>query len=254
VTAEFKDHFSTQSAGYARFRPSYPDELFHYLASLTGEHANANAWDCATGNGQVAIALTEFFQNVVASDASEPQIAEAVPHPQVAYRVATAEESGLDDASVDLLTVGQAFHWFDQDGFFKEASRVLRAGGVLAIWCYEICRVTDACDAVVDHLYRGIIDSYWPAERALIEQGYDSVILPGEILVAPEIAMSADWFVADMLGYLRTWSACNRYEADKGSDPVLTIEDDLIAAWGDGARRVSWPMKLRVSRLNSLLE
>lgn len=252
MTAEFKDHFSTQSAGYARYRPTYPDELYRHLASLTDEHVRA--WDCATGSGQVAIALTAFFEDVVASDASESQIAEAASHPKIEYHVATAEKSGLDDSSVDLLTVGQAFHWFDPVGFFKEASRVLRPGGVLALWCYEVCRVSKSCDAIVDHFYRGIIDSYWPPERAMIEQGYDGVLLPGEKLDAPEIAMSADWFVADMLGFLRTWSACNRYEADKGSDPVLTIEDDLRAAWGNGTRRVSWPLKLRLSRLNSLLE
>ncbi len=252
MTAGFKDHFSTQSDGYAQYRPSYPDELYRYLASLTREHSSA--WDCATGSGQAATALTTFYKKVVASDASESQIATAQSHPQVAYRVATAEDSGLEDNAVDLITVGQAFHWFDHERFLAEACRVLPPEGVLAIWCYETCEVDAACDAVIDHLYSDIVGEFWPPERVTIEQGYNNVRLPGEQLQAPNMAMSADWTASDMLGYLRTWSACERFAAENGSDPVSLIEAALIEAWGGSARSVSWPLKLKVCRPNSLLE
>ena len=65
----FKDHFSTQSSAYSRYRPGYPAELFQYLASLTAEHELA--WDCATGSGQAALALTPLYSKVIASDASQ---------------------------------------------------------------------------------------------------------------------------------------------------------------------------------------
>jgi SAM-dependent methyltransferase len=252
VPAAFKDHFSRQSDGYAKHRPTYPAALFRFLASTVVEHDAA--WDCATGNGQAAIALTDYFSTVVASDASEAQIGAALTHAKVDYRVAAAEQSGLDDRSIDLVTVGQAFHWFHPTEFFAETQRVLKPDGVLAIWCYGLCVVSETCDGVVDRLYRDIVGDYWPPERALIEEGYASVALPGLSIAAPKLRMVLDWQVEDMLGYLRTWSACVHFEAAHGRDPVDDIETDLRSAWGQRQRRVAWPLQLKASRANSLLE
>lgn len=252
MTGGFKDHFSARSSHYAQYRPTYPDELFQFLTSVVDAHSVA--WDCATGNGQAAIALGDYFSKVIASDASRTQIASAIPHPGVEYRVASAEYSGLEDNSVDLLTVGQAFHWFDEAAFLAEAQRVLKPPGVLAIWCYELCHVTNDCDAIVDTLYRDIVGEYWPPERVTIEQGYSGVTLPGELVVVPALNMTLDWVVGDMLGYLRTWSACKRYESEKGSDPVALIAKRLAAVWGEDTRRVTWPLHVKVSRANTLLE
>lgn len=252
MTVNFKDHFSALSDGYAKYRPTYPVELFQFLASVAS--ANTLAWDCATGSGQVAVALTDYFSNVVASDASQSQIYAAIQHAGVDYRVATAEQSGLADNSVDLITVGQAFHWFDEALFMAEARRVLRPDGVLAIWCYELCKVSDECDAIVDELYRDILADYWSPERMMVEQGYSGVAMPGVAVPAPELDMSLEWHAADMLGYLRTWSACKRYETKKGSDPVEMISAELRSAWGDGVRPVTWPLPIKVSRPNTLLD
>lgn len=252
MTLGFKDHFSTQSASYARYRPRYPRALFEFLASLTSGHRRA--LDCATGSGQAAIALSEFYSEVIASDASQAQIAAAIRHPKVSYKVASAEHSGLANASVDLLTAGQAFHWFDEVSFMREAARVLRPDGVLAIWCYETCKVNDECDAIVERLYNDIVGEFWPAERMTIEEGYSGVVMPGTVVDAPPIEMSLNWRVADMLGYLRTWSACKRYELQHRSDPVAEIEQDLCRAWQDETRLVIWPLAIKVSRPNSLLE
>jgi len=244
---DFKDHFSEQSADYARHRPRYPEALFAFLAGLTARHALA--WDCATGNGQAAIALSAHFERVIATDASGAQIDAALAHPGVSYRVAPAEASGLDAHSIDLITVGQALHWFDHARFFAEARRVAAPGGILAAWCYELCEVSAACDAVVGTLYTDIVGDYWPPERRLIEARYADIEIPGTPLEAPRFAMRLDWSAADMLGYLRTWSACKRYQADRGDDPVARIEAELRAAWGDVLRPVSWPLTVRVVRL-----
>ena len=252
MTGGFKDHFSALSDGYAKYRPTYPAELFEFLASVAS--SNALAWDCATGSGQVAVALSDYFSNVIASDASSSQIDAATQHAGVEYRVAMAEQSGLTDSSVDLITVGQAFHWFNEALFMAEARRVLRPEGVLAIWCYELCEVNEECDVVVDRLYRDILAEYWSPERMMVEQGYSGVAMPGAPVPAPGFAMSFDWRVADMLGYLRSWSACKRYETQVGSDPVEEISAELRSAWGDGVRRVAWPLAIKVSRPNTLLE
>ena len=245
--ATYKDHFSDRSGLYARYRPSYPDALFEHLASLCG--SRACAWDCATGNGQAALALADHFDRVVASDASEQQIAAAVPADKVEYRTVAAESSGLRDDSIDLITVGQAVHWFDRARFFDEARRVLVDGGVIAVWCYELCNVSDACDAIVDELYDDIVGDFWPPERRHIEDGYAAIELPGAPLDMPAFDMRVEWSAAEMLGYLRTWSACKRYERHHGDDPVAGIAAALESAWGPVPRTVAWPLCVRASRV-----
>lgn len=247
TTLSFKDHFSEQSAQYANYRPRYPAELFQILADQC--QRRELAWDCATGNGQAAVALGEFFESVIATDASDTQIASAIPHANVSYRVATAEVSGLDDASVDLLTVGQALHWFDHERFFTEAGRVLASGGVLAVWCYGLCHVNDACDGVVDELYTDIANEFWPPERRHIEERYAGITMPAAEIDVPRVNMYADWTADDMLGYLRTWSACRRYRKAHDRDPVTLIAGKLQDAWGTDSRPVCWPLTLKACRL-----
>src|ERR1700716_4217091 len=104
----FKDHFSRQAADYAKFRPSYPREIFDYVGSIAP--SRQLAWDCGTGNGQAAVGLASVFARVIATDASEKQIANAEPHERVEYRVAPAENSDIKSGRVDLIMVAQALH------------------------------------------------------------------------------------------------------------------------------------------------
>jgi len=243
----FKDHFSGHSASYATYRPTYPDALFSFLADCCVQHNLA--WDCATGNGQAARALTPFFDKVIATDASSAQIDATEGDPKVDYRIAPAESSGLDDASIDLITVAQALHWFDIPGFLNEAQRVLIPSGVLAVWSYERCLVDPDCDQLIHELYADVVGPYWPPERKLVEEGYQSIELPMPSISSPEFAMKADWSVEEMLGYLLTWSASQRYLKDLGSDPLARIEDGLRTLWGKGRREVVWPMNVRLGRV-----
>ncbi|MDJ0940378.1 MAG: class I SAM-dependent methyltransferase [Woeseiaceae bacterium] len=247
MAGSFKDHFSIRSPDYARYRPTYPAALFECLAGLAKE--TRRAWDCATGSGQAAIALADYFDEVIATDASAEQVNAAVARDGVRYRVAPAEGSGLDDNAFDLVSVGQALHWFDRPRFFAEAGRVLVEGGVLAAWCYERCEVTPAIDAVVERLYEDIVGPFWPPERVLIERGYRDIDMPGAALETPDFEMRLTWGPDDMLGYLGTWSACKRYEAQHGEDPVSLIREPLRSAWGSNERPVRWPVRLRVCRL-----
>ena len=126
--SDFKDHFGT-ATGYDGFRPRYPAPLFESLAELAPGHDAA--WDCATGTGQAALSLAAHFQEVIATDRSEGQLERARAHPRVRYHVADERQSGLADASVDLVTVAQALHWLDREALFAEARRVLRPRGGL---------------------------------------------------------------------------------------------------------------------------
>lgn len=245
----FADHFSGHAGTYAEFRPDYPDALFEHLAGLAP--SRRRAWDCATGNGQAAIPLAGHFEEVVATDASEQQIARAAAHPRVHYSVGLAESSRIEESSVDLISVAQSLHWFDRPRFWEEAERVLVPRGVLAVWSYGLVSVSPEVDAVLDRLYHDVVGAYWPAERALVETGYRTVRLPFEEIPAPAFAMEKEWSLPDLAGYLSTWSAVTRYRAATGRDAVEDVLSDLAAAWGREparGRRVSWDLALRIGR------
>lgn len=188
-----------------------------------------------------------FFARVIATDASASQIAAAEPMDKLEVRQATAEHSGLDDDSVDLVTVAQALHWFHIANFFTESRRVLRAGGVLAFWCYARNRVNSDCDPIISRMFAEVED-FWPPERAIVENHYRDIEMPFEELATPSFDMSVLWTADDMLGYFRTWSASQRYLHEHNADPVATIESDLRLAWGPERREVRWPLVLRVGR------
>src|SRR5690606_31269747 len=125
----FAPLFSGHATTYAAYRPTYPPALLAWLEQQAP--GCQHAWDEGTGNGQVAIAPAETFGAVLATDTSETQLPAAAAHPRVTYRQATYD-SGLPDRSVELVTVGQALHWFDLDAFFAELRRVLVPGGFFA--------------------------------------------------------------------------------------------------------------------------
>jgi len=241
----FKDHFSKQAAGYAKFRPHYPQELFDYLGSIAP--GRQLAWDCGTGNGQAAVGLASAFDRVIATDASEKQIANAQLHKAVEYRVAPAENSGIGSKMIDLIMAAQALHWFDLDRFYQEAHRVLKADGVVAASAYNLLKIEPGIDGIVNRYYYEVVGPFWPPERRLIEQFAD-LPFPFQEMAPPTFEMSASWDLDQLVGYLRTWSSSQRFVAAKGSDPVNEIRDELGNAWGNPERKrnVNWPLTLRV--------
>jgi SAM-dependent methyltransferase len=249
MSPAFPDHFSGVAAAYAEFRPRYPDGLFEWLAGAAP--AREQAWDCATGSGQAAVALASLFERVVATDASAEQVAAATPHARVEYRVAPAEESGLASESADLVTVAQALHWFDRPAFYREAARVLRTDGVLAAWTYGHPYVDDpAADAVFQEFYSRTVGPYWPPERALVDAGYRTIEFPFPEVDPPAFEMETRWPLEALIGYVGTWSATTRFRAAQGVDPVPRLAADLGACWGEPweARRIRWPLALRAGR------
>ena len=245
----FKDHFSGHAAGYARARPTYPDALFAFLAGVPA--GRAAAWDCGAGSGQAARSLAPHFGKVVATDASAAQVAKAEGAPRLLFAAAAAERAPLRDASVDLVTVAQALHWFDFPAFFAEAARVARPGAALACWCYGNNQVTPEVDRAWLRFYRDVVGPYWPPERMLVEEGYRSIAFPFPALPAPAFAMEADWDLPEFLDYLGTWSAAQYYRKAEGADPLDAVREEMAAAWGDAdrKRRIVWPLTLKLMRL-----
>ncbi len=248
MSDQFSDHFSSVAKRYAEFRPRYPAGLFEFLAATASKRELA--WDCGCGNGQASVDLAGQFQRVIATDASADQIAAAQKHPKVEYRVAPAENSGLEPESVDLVTVAQALHWFDLPKFYAEADRVLRPGGVLAVWCYGVCRVKgDEVDALAQDFYARRIGPYWPPERKHVEAGYRTLPFPFAEIEPPAFQIVKEWSMDELVGYYSSWSGTKRY-AQANGDPLPQIRADFAKVWGrpEQPREVSWPVALRLGR------
>ena len=244
----YNDHFSRQAADYAIFRPRYPRALFEFIAANSPNEQEA--LDCATGNGQAAIGLAEFFQRVIAIDASAQQIENAQPNDRVEYRVAPAETSGLASRSCDAITVAQALHWFRLEEFYAEARRILKPGGVLAVWTYHHVCISPAVDTIVRRYHDEVVGPYWPPERKMVGRAYLDLPFPFSEIVRPEFQIEVNWSLEHLLGYLRTWSATQRFMATNGTDPVDLISNDLTRAWGISVNEQSaiWPLTTRLGR------
>lgn len=248
MSGTFKDLFSVNAEDYARFRPGYPPQLFKYFASLTDNHGLA--WDVGTGNGQAAIELARYYKRVIATDPSIRQLEQAMANKNVNYMVGPAEKSPLADHSADLITVAQAFHWFQQDAFFKEVKRVSKPNALLAVWCYEIAKISPEIDAKVTELYETVLGNYWEPERKLVQEGYRNEIFPFEEIKAPKFELEVSWSIEQLIGYICTWSALQKFIKQEGHNPLNTFYPDLQKIWGDEkTKKITWNLALRVQRV-----
>ncbi len=243
-----KDNFSTQSAEYALFRPGYPLPLLKQICQLCSGFDNA--WDCATGNGQIAAVLSEHFRQVEATDISENQLKNAIQKPNIRYQVAAAETPLFPLGMFDLVIVGQAAHWFDLEKFYPEVRRVLKPGGILALIGYNLLKIDTATDAVVQHLYSDVLGKYWDAERHLIETAYTTIPFPFPEIDFYETAMYYEWSFDQLLGFLRTWSAVQHFTRKHEFSPITeSFIADLRATWPENnLKTVQFPVFGRLGR------
>jgi SAM-dependent methyltransferase len=246
----FQDHFSEQAGEYARYRPHYPGKLFAYLASVSP--GRQLAWDCGTGNGQAARGLVRYFSRVVATDASAEQVALAVAHARIDYRVERAEEVSIEAHSVDLVTVAIAVHWFDLEQFYRAVRRVAADNGVLAVWTYHLPVIEPGIDRILAHYYRVVLAGYWPEQMRYLDERYATLPFPFDPLLPPEFSMRANWDLAHLSGFLESWSATRKYLQANGRHPLSVIWAELVDAWGDPSQRrtIRWPLYLKVGRVS----
>jgi ubiquinone/menaquinone biosynthesis C-methylase UbiE len=244
-----KDLFSQQAGAYARFRPGYPRELFEYLSSLAPAHDLA--WDCATGNGQAAAGLSPFFKKIIATDISKGQLANAFQNENVEYKLAPAENSGIEVNSVDLITVAQAYHWLDWDAFHKEVSRVGKNNAVVAIWMYNRMPIEDkALEKIYERFYFDITGPYWDAARKYVDENYETVKFnfanPGK----KQFYSTVHWDREQFIGYLSSWSAVQKFHEQKGFSAIDLIREELYKIWRAGeVRQLDFPVFLRYGRV-----
>jgi ubiquinone/menaquinone biosynthesis C-methylase UbiE len=246
----FRDYFSKQSDVYLSARPTYPDELFVYLASLAP--STETCWDCATGNGQAAISLAGYFKQVIATDGSPRQIANAIPAPNIEYRVATAENSGIATNSIDLITVATAAHWFNHEEFYREAARVAKPNGILAVWTYSEAFISPEIDKLMQWFMYDFLHDYWPDGREYVRNKYQTLPFPFKTIPSPNFYCHRVWTKAQWLNYVKSWSSYTNYVTRHHTDPLKKLNEPLNHLWSDTeTKEVCWPLHLKCARLKT---
>lgn len=240
-----KDYFSQHAKVYAAFRPSYPQELYDFVFRFVSERNRA--WDCATGNGQVAQVLASHFEEVCATDISQAQLENAVIKPNIKYSIASAEQTTFPDRTFDLITVGQAMHWFNIPSFYQEVDRVLKNGGVLAVWGYAILKINPAIDELFLGFYENTVGPYWDEARRLVETEYSSLPFPYKEVSSPKFNIVVEWNLEQFAGYLTSWSATQKYIRTHHVNPVDDLVKQLHPHWRRNENKtVSFPVFLRL--------
>lgn len=245
-----KDYFSSHAALYAAFRPTYPEELYRFIFKhVKDKHT---AWDCATGNGQVATALSDHFHHVYATDISQQQLAQAPEKENVSYSLTPAEHTAFPDSYFDLVTVAQALHWVNLDRFYTEVKRVAKQNCVLAAWGYDVISISPPIDSVVHNFYHNVVGPYWDDARKLVEDNYRSIPFPFDEIPSPIFNSQFNWEIEHLAGYLLTWSSTQKYIRETNTNPVLPLIEKLNPYWKPGeVKTVHFPVFMRIGTINN---
>ena len=241
-----KDLFSEQAKQYSEFRPRYPLALYEFIFGNVGGFDVA--WDAGTGNGQAASVLASRFRKVSATDISATQLENAVRMVNIDYHVG-GETTLLPDHSVDLITVAQAIHWFDRKKFWQEVKRVSKPDGTVAVWGYGLLNITCEIDPFIREFYTKIVGPYWDPERRLIDERYASFDFPFEEIQSPTFTMDFEWTLAELEGYLTTWSAVRKYQQERGENPVQALMKLVEPLWRNEKSKVRFPLFVRLGRV-----
>lgn len=123
--------FTGKADNYDKYRPSYPESLIDWLYEKT---AAENITDIGAGTGKFTACLAKKPWKITAVEPNEDMLEKLrINLPKINIVKASAENTELPADSFDLITVAQAFHWFDKDKFKEECRRLLKSGGKLAI-------------------------------------------------------------------------------------------------------------------------
>jgi SAM-dependent methyltransferase len=232
---DYHNVFNEESELYAKVRPLYPKALFKYLTGLCNEHTAA--WDGACGNGQAAVGLASYLDDVQATDVSEGQIANAIENPKITYSVQPSEATNFQKNQFDLVCIAQALHWFDYDLFWPEVKRVLKPAGIFAAWGYSWFSVEDGIDECISEKFLKFLEPYWSARNILLWDSYRKVPFPFPRIDAPKIEMVMEWNLSQVFAYLRSWSATQRCLEDIGKQFLLNAYEAVLKEWGDPTKR-----------------
>ncbi|KAL2923688.1 putative methyltransferase [Bienertia sinuspersici] len=258
--------FVNQAKEYANGRPTYPKELFEFIASKTPSHLLV--WDVATGSGQAIPPLAKMYKKVIATDTSEKQLEFAPKLSNVNYQhtcpnmsIHQLQQHVASQSTLDLVTIAQALHWFNQAEFFDLVKWALKKpNGVIAAWCYTLPEVNPEVDDVFGPFYELDSKPYWDEARKLVDNKYMDIYFPFEPVDGLDhtgpFQFNAEKLMDfhDYMLYIRSWSAYNT--AKENGVELLTDEvtQKFKYAWnisgdGSGQKLVNFPIYLRIGKV-----
>lgn len=242
--------FAGTADDYARHRPPYPPQLIDEVLSRVS--GRTRLLDLACGPGRIALALAGRFESVLAVD-SEPdmlatggRLAEERDITNVTWLCAGAEGLALEDASVDLITIGEAFHRLDQPAVLASSLRWLRPGGAIAsMGGTGILQGREPWQQVIAELAREWTSEVFPNGWAPSVPG--AAVGPDGEAAAMRDAGFTDvesrtffvdkrWSIGEIAGYLRTTSVCSRrILGERHTEFESALRETLLAQQPDGA-------------------
>ena len=241
--------FGAQASVYASARPGYPVELFDWIAGEAP--ASSLVWDVGTGSGQAALALTDWFDEIWATDIDQEQINHAKKHSDISYHKAPAHKSGLPPHSVDAITVATALHWFDFGLFWKEVERVAKPNAIFCAWTYHRAIVDEEVQQLLLDPVLDVVEPYWSDGNRLSWRGYDpsEIHIPFKVIEMPEFKCSLSWTAPQIAALLKSWSAHKKARLDGHEDILETIERKALENLGDRKRLLDLPLNTIAARI-----
>lgn len=240
--------FAKQADLYAKYRPHYPKDMYSFiLEHVPQRHA---AWDAATGSGQVAGMLAQYFEQVYANDISKEQLSYAPQESNIHYKNTPAEKSGFQSNTFNLITIAQAIHWLDFDQFYNEVRRTAKTNAVLAVIGYGMIRISPLLNPIIDSLYEEAFQQYFNENRTYLDQHYKTIPFPFEEIPSPTFEIAYEWSLDKLSGYFNSWSAIQKIKSEHGHNPTDETISKLKAKLSEpNAIPVSFPVFLRLARI-----
>ncbi|MGE0590786.1 MAG: class I SAM-dependent methyltransferase, partial [Cyclobacteriaceae bacterium] len=199
--------------------------------------------------GQVAQSLASHFNNVDATDISKEQLDHAKVIENVVYQVCPAESTSFPNDFFDLICVGQAIHWFDLNRFYSECQRVAKSGCVIALFGYSPIRMSKPFNKLVDDFYFNVIYDYWETERRIVEDQYQSLPFPFELIECPTFKIGRNLTVQAVEGYFNTWSSVQKFVRERGFNPVPQLMSEIKPLWKEEVQSVYFPVFSKIGRI-----
>ncbi|KAF0388143.1 S-adenosyl-L-methionine-dependent methyltransferase [Gigaspora margarita] len=272
------------STAYDAYRPTYSSRLYTKIYEYHTSHSSAfsTALDVATGTGSVARELSKTFQQVYANDISQDMIssASAFNSSNIQYSVSAAEDlSQFQDSTFDLVTIATALHWTDSEKFFKEAWRVLKQNGTLAIFGYSSSHIVNGYPTATKEFKKFTLETfgdYSDPRIVLIDNMYRDIVIPDELfkniiwerneydekegkMNDGECYLSKEWSVEQLKNFMKTWSLYRSYmskcqkENQEIEDPVDKLFEKLKEKEGwteEQILKISWSFVLGLAEKN----
>lgn len=156
-----QQRFSNRADDYAKYRPSYPVAAIDWILQGLGDSTALTAADIGAGTGISSRLLAERGLTVWAVEPNEAMQSAALSHPRLEFRTGTAEQTGLPDQSVDLITCCQAFHWFEPNATLTEFHRILKPHGRLALMWNDRDREDEFTEAYTEAVRKAVDPNYF---------------------------------------------------------------------------------------------